>query len=260
MPVVKGLEWTFDTNAETYAKIRPGYVDELYRDIFRAIPLDKNSTAVEIGIGGGQATLPILQTGCRVTAVEYGENFVTLCREKFRDYPNFSAVTGKFEDYAGAENSCDLIYSASAFHWIPEEIGYPKVFQMLRPGGIFARFANHPYPDKGREGLSDAIQEVYYRHGFSKRKPKEYGEEEAAARAEIAGKYGFTEIGYALYYRTRTFTAREYPILLSTYSDHIAIEPIARAKFFAEIQQTIEAFGGEITIYDTIDLQLARKP
>ena len=35
----------------------------------------------------------------------------------------------------------DLVYSASAFHWIPEEIGYSKVYEMLKPGGAFARFA-----------------------------------------------------------------------------------------------------------------------
>ena len=30
--------------------------------------------------------------------------------------------------------------------------------------------------------------------------------------------------------------------------------------FFAEIEQVINQFGGQIKIYDTIDLQLARKP
>ena len=30
MPVIKGLEWTFDTKAELYEKMRPGYSDKLY--------------------------------------------------------------------------------------------------------------------------------------------------------------------------------------------------------------------------------------
>lgn len=33
-------------------------------------------------------------------------------------------------------NAYDLIYSASAFHWIPEEIGYTKVYKALKPGGV----------------------------------------------------------------------------------------------------------------------------
>lgn len=31
MPALKGLEWTFDTVASTYEKLRPGYVEELYK-------------------------------------------------------------------------------------------------------------------------------------------------------------------------------------------------------------------------------------
>lgn len=33
MPVIKGLEWTFDTLAGKYEKLRPGYTEELYKMI-----------------------------------------------------------------------------------------------------------------------------------------------------------------------------------------------------------------------------------
>lgn len=125
-----GLEWIFNTEAKLYERMRPGYPAELYKKIFEYININEESNVLEIGIGGGQATLPVLKTGCKLTAVEYGENFAEVCRQKFSDYPKFSAVVGKFEDFAGKENSYDLIYSASAFHWIPEEIGYPKVFSL----------------------------------------------------------------------------------------------------------------------------------
>ena len=57
-----------------------------------------------------------------------------------------------------------------------------------------------------------------------------------------------------------TFSASEYSILLGTYSDHIAIEQNIREKFFSEIEDAIRRHGGSITLYDTIDLQLAKKP
>lgn len=98
MPVIKGLEWTFDTVASVYEKLRPGYVEELYQTIFEYIPINENSNVVEIGTGGGQATAPILKTGCKLAAVEYGEQFSTLLKDKFKEYPNFSVITGKFED------------------------------------------------------------------------------------------------------------------------------------------------------------------
>ena len=46
----------------------------------------------------------------------------------------------------------------------------------------------------------------------------------------------------------------------STYSDHIAMEEGIRTEFFAKIEEAIQKHGGEIRLYDTIDLELARKP
>lgn len=106
---------------------------------------------------------------------------------------------------------------------------------MLKNGGVFARFANHPYRDKKKPALCEELDKIYAMY-----------------------YYGFTDIRYALFYRTRTFSAKEYITLLGTYSDHIAIEETIRKEFFSRIEEAINRHGGEITIYDTIDLQLAR--
>lgn len=265
MPVIKGLEWTFDTVAAKYEKLRPGYPDELYKMIFDYITIDNSSNVVEVGIGAGQATLPILKTGCNLTAIEYGENFSKLCEEKFKDYKIFSVITDKFENVSFSDSKYDLVYSASAFHWVPEDIGYSKVYAMLKSGGVFARFANHPYRHKGNIVLSEEIDKLYskyyYKYYGKDIKPeKEYSEEQAIQRAKIAEKYGFIDIKHALFYRTRTFSAKKYIELLGTYSDHIAIEERIRTEFFSKIEEAINLYGGSFTIYDTIDLQLARKP
>lgn len=264
MPILKGLEWTFDTVASTYEKLRPGYVAELYKAILDYISIDENSNVLEIGSGGGQATAPMLMTGCQLTAVEYGEQFSELLKEKFKEFPTFSVITGKFEDTQLEDNMFDLVFSASAFHWVPEKIGYEKVFNILKSGGGFARFANHPYRDKGNPKLSAEIDEIYdeYYNKFHNKKREvltEYTEAQAKDRALIAEKYGFTDIQYALFHRQRVFSAKEYIELLGTYSDHIAIEETIRRKFFSKIEEAINKYGGMITIYDTMDLQLARK-
>ena len=265
MPVLEGLEWTFDTVASTYEKLRPGYVKELYQTLFNYIPINENSNVVEVGSGGGQATAPILATGCQLTAVEYGERFSELLKDKFKEYQKFTVITGKFEDTMFEDNSFDLVFSASAFHWVPEKIGYEKVFSMLKNRGVFARFANHPYRDKGNPALSEDIDEIYDKY-YNKyhRKVKhevlpEFSEEQAKERAMIAQKYGFTDIQYALFHRERIFSSKEYIELLGTYSDHIVIEEDVRKEFFAKIKEAINKHGGTITIYDTIDMQLARK-
>lgn len=265
MPAIKGLEGAFDTVASVYEKLRPGYVEELYQAIFDYIPINESSKVVEVGIGGGQATLPFLRTGCELTAVEYGKQLSELCREKFKEYPNFSVITSKFEDASVKYDNYDLVFSASAFHWVPEEIGYPKVFAMLKRGGVFARFANHPFRCKDNPDLSREIDRIYgeyYYKYYNLRQsiPSEYCKEDAKVRASIAEKYGFVDIQYALFQRIRSFTASEYITLIGTYSDHIAMEETIRTEFFIKIEEAITNHGGTINIYDTIDLQLARKP
>ena len=265
MPANQGKEWTFNTVANSYEKIRPGYPDGLYKALFAYAPLNGFSKVVEVGIGGGQATLPVLKTGCRLTAVEYGDQLARLCREKFSDYLRFSVITGKFEDADLPDHSFDLVYSASAFHWIPEETGYSKVFRILKPGGAFARFAIHPYQAKDNPVLFEEIQNAYaeYYYPYYKMHPgkiSEYTEEQAAARAAIAAKYGFADAQYMLFHRVRTLSAAEYRMLISTYSDHITIEESIRERFFDTIEKAINRHGGFISVFDTIDMQLARKP
>ena len=95
----------FDRAAQTYEAMRPGYPAAVYNDIFRYRPIDGTSRVVEVGIGTGQATLPVLETGCTLTAVEPGANLAGMCREKFRAYPRFSVVVDKFENFLCADDN-----------------------------------------------------------------------------------------------------------------------------------------------------------
>ena len=265
MPSMTGLEGTFDTVSSTYEKMRPGYPESLYQKMFDYISLSPLSHVAEIGIGGGQATLPFLKTGCKLTAIEYGAKLAALCQEKFKAYPQFSVITSKFEDAELPNESFDLIFSATAFHWIPADLGYQKVFRLLKKGGMFARFACHPYPEKEGSPLFEEIQELYkkYYYPYYRKEPETpspYPEKQARALATLPLAYGFTDTSYHMFERTRRFTAEEYVQLLSTYSDHIAMEEGIRTKFHKEIENAIRRHGGTLTIYDTLDLQLAKKP
>ncbi len=112
--------------------------------------------------------------------------------------------------------------------------------------------------------LSKKMNEIYakYYYKYCNKEPEtitEYTQAQEKDRAMIAGKYGFTDIQYVLFHRERVFSAKEYIQLLGTYSDHIAIAEKIRTKFLSEIEEAINLYGGTITIYDTMDLQLARK-
>ena len=161
MNLTGGKGWTFDTVAQRYAKMRPSYPDELYQCVLEYSGIGETSEVIEVGIGGGQATLPFLLSGCSLTAVEYGENLSNVCREKFKEFDKFKVITAKFEDVALEDEKYDLIYSATAFHWVPEEIGYKNVYKALKKGGVFARFANHPFICKHEPELSSEIEKLF---------------------------------------------------------------------------------------------------
>lgn len=259
MPAAERLTNTFNEDPSHYNKWRPGYPNALFADIFAAKQIGPGSRVLEVGIGTGQATLPFLETGCRLTAVEKGDNLAAFAREKFAGFSELDIVNLPFQAYQPNEGRFDLIYSASAFHWLPEEEGYKKVFALLKKGGVFARFANHPHFHEDYENVHRALQEVYQKHmPGSKPKPR-YTAAHAQERCEIARKYGFVSLSCQIYLRTRIYTAEDYVALLDTYSDHRILEEKKKI-FFEDIRNAINKNGGFMGLLDTLDLALGVKP
>ncbi|MBE5780613.1 MAG: class I SAM-dependent methyltransferase [Clostridiales bacterium] len=256
---------SFDAVAKTYDRFRPGYPIELFETIYDYEPIGAGSTVLEIGSGSGKATEPILSTGCSLTAVEPGINFCAILKDRFAAYHGFTVLQSTFEDADLPNQSYDLVFSATAFHWVPQTIGYQKVFSILKPGGAFARFHNRPYRCPDDPVLGDRIDRIYGRYyypfyGKPAVKYRPFTKQQAEEIAAIAKGYGFSDIACHLFYRDRVFTAKEYIELLNTYSDHLALKDAVKLPFFAELEAAILEHGGSITLRDTIDLQLARKP
>ncbi len=255
----KVFEKTFDEAAEVYDRIRPDYPPEIFDAILSYQSLNSGSMVLEIGLGTGLATKPFLQTGCRLIGVEPGENLTQIALRKFQSYSNFSVCTQRLQEYGCPDESFDLIYAATSFHWLPEEYGYKRVFSLLKKGGAFARFRYHALYDKSRPELTDEIQ-ACYKECMQRERPAEFGEDDAKAISELALKYGFTETEYRLFHTVKDFTADEYMALLKTYPDHMKLTEPFRSRLFDGIRNAIERKGGLITVYYTMDLELARKP
>lgn len=158
------LRTTFNEDEYNYDKARPDYPDELFEDIFSYIDLSENSNVLEIGIGTGQATLPFLNNGCNVTAVELGDKLAKYCQNKFSEFSNFKIINSDFITADLPENSFDLIYSATAFHWIPKDGGYAKIKSLLKPDGTVALFWNHPFVSNTSDETNLASMSVYKKY------------------------------------------------------------------------------------------------
>ena len=258
------FEQTFDAAALDYDSSRPLYPAALYTDLLCHVPLTVQSRVLEIGLGTGKASEQILRTGCSLTGLEPGNNLAALAAERLKGYANLSLLNCTLQDYAGEGAPFDLIYAATAFHWIEEEYGYCKVFKLLREGGSFARFAYHAGSDRSRPQLAQQIESLYQQYMRKGDKPspppKEFGREDAEALAAVALRYGFVEPRSFLYQMTKDFSAEEYLALLRTYPDHMALPEQKREGLFAGIANAIQQHGGTLTVFYTVDMELAQKP
>lgn len=99
------FERTFDNVAMIYDNSRPTYPAELYHDIFRYKQIDDTSNVLEIGIGTGKATQPILETHCHFIGIEPGKNMAGLAIERFGDYSNFSLQLQTLQEYICPQDS-----------------------------------------------------------------------------------------------------------------------------------------------------------
>lgn len=134
------------------------------------------------------------------------------------------------------------------------------MFRLLKSGGTLALFWNHPFVGRENDPLHMAIQKIYGNYRPSSRKPAEFGKENCRERFDAIKSYGFTDVSLKLFHGTRTFDADGYVSLLNTYSDHRTMPEDRKIPFENEIRETIRRFGGALTVYDTMDLYLAKKP
>ncbi len=254
-----GLEITFNEDALNYDRIRPAYPAQLFSDIFAYAAVDETKAVLEIGIGTGQATAPFLQQGCGMTAIELGDKLADFSREKFAGYPNIQIIQSDFMQYALPENSYDLVFSATAFHWLPREQRCKKVYGLLKSGGAVALFWNHPFTSRADDRTNVASKQVYNRYRPCDRAIPEFSEKDCETYISELRENGFTDIQSKLYRRVRSLATEDYIRLLNTYSDHRMLPSQIKTDFEQDMRRAIGGVGGYIRIYDTIDLYLARK-
>ena len=151
----------FDTIPEQFDQFRPRYSQELFEFLIHYAKIGPQKSVLEIGPGTGQATDPILQTGCNYHAIELGEHLYAKMREKYDRFPNFQIVNDDFITHDFKLQRFDLVYSAATIQWIPEEIAFSKTFGLLKPGGILAMMLTRSDYRAPNEELYQKIQKVY---------------------------------------------------------------------------------------------------
>ena len=163
------LKETFDRSAGRYQRARPEYPAALFDELIELTGVTADSHLLEIGCATGKATLPLARRGLRITAIELGENLAAAANENLAPYPRVTIEHGAFETWAvGDHVAYDLVFAATAWHWLDPAVRFRRAAELLRSGGHLAFWsATHVFPPGGDPFFAE-IQQVYREIGASK--------------------------------------------------------------------------------------------
>ncbi|MCK5129665.1 MAG: methyltransferase domain-containing protein [Clostridiales bacterium] len=260
----------FDDIVTNYDRIRPEYPQELFEDITSYSNFKENVNALEIGAGTGKATIPFLNRSYRITAVELGNNMANYLSKKFEKYENFNVIITSFEDVELKNNSFDLIYAGSAFHWVNADIGRPKAYELLKENGTIALFrynAMTPHGDVIFDEIQAFYEKYYYSYYTTSSRPiiktkadfMKPSEIYNSYRFEDLKNYGYKDIEMKFYDGSKTFSANEYIDWLDTMSDHRSLPKSNKTALYDGIRKTILNHGDSYKLDYLFQLYMGRK-
>jgi SAM-dependent methyltransferase len=255
------LRATFNEDAERYSRFRPQYPEALSDKLVKDAGIHNYSELLEIGLGTGQATKPLAKTGATITAIELGAALADKARKELRQYPNVHIMTGAFEKTDLPASHYDLIYSATAFHWIKDEYKFSKTARLLKPNGYLAIIHTEHVSDDCGDTFHTASRPIYDMYWPLKdpTKPPILPQVQDLKPPHIDSAV-FKLQSFTTFAITKVYSAADYAGLLSTYSRIIALPPAQGRHFLAAIEAFInEQFGGELQKRFAFTLAIAQK-
>ena len=237
------LRTTFESAADLYQRARPEYPEALYDALIATTELSARDRLLEIGCATGKATLPLARRGFRITCVELGPALASAARRNLADFPEVEVIESAFETFGEPKaDRFDLVFAATAWHWLDPAIRYRRAWELLVPGGHLAFWsATHVFPVDG-DPIFAELQEVYEEigeglpEGAVYSRPGELPDE----REEVERSGLFDNIAVRHFDWEVVYDAERYLGLLDTFSGHIAMKPWQRDRLYSEIRRRLE--------------------
>ena len=256
------LRQTFDQVASLYDENRPSYPDAVFNDLIALSGVGAASHLFEIGCGTGHATQVLAARGLAIDCVELGENMAALARKRLQAYPRVNIIVADFDTWS-TEDRYDLVYSATAYHWLNPATRDQHSAALLKPQGQLAIWRNRHVrngscdeflQDSGRIYLEEA-PELAKKRALLPR-PEDVVE---AERQEVSPEIFDTPV-YRLHLWSRTYSSVEYAQMLSTHSDHQLLPAARRERLLRRMEDLIDEKydGAVVKDYATV-LQIARR-
>lgn len=154
------LDWDYGDVARAYLK-RPGYAPGAIDEIVATARLARGAQVADVGAGTGNLTVPLLERGLRVTAIEPNDAMRTLGRERTRPWPATEWRSSVAERTGLAAASHDAVGFGSSFNVVDPVAAVAESARIVRPGGWLFCLWNHRVLD---DALQAAIEAAIRRH------------------------------------------------------------------------------------------------
>lgn len=260
-----GLGLRFDQIAERYDRVRPGYPAAVFDDVAALTGVPAGGRVLEVGPGPGTATRDLLARGWRVHAVEPGAALAARAEANLAGQP-FTVDVTRFDDWV-PDGTYDMVFSATAYHWVAPEVRWRLAADVLEPGGALALVTNRTVAGGTFSDIYRASEKLHAEYApevdFGLPQPAAEILAEVNAAADDIGalwesaesKSGqsragalFTAPEIRTYEWETAYDAHDAAALLSTYSPYLRVPPERRARLLSGITDIVSTeFGGVAT-------------
>jgi SAM-dependent methyltransferase len=174
----------FDSAADVYDRIRPGYTREAVEWLVDTLAAD---VILDLAAGSGKLTQE-LTPHARVIAVDPSEPMLARLRERA---PEAQALVGTAEAIPLGDAAVDAVVVAQAFHWFDHDAALAEIHRVMRPGGRLALVWNR----RDLEAPAHAVIEgILVRHKGDTPRHRDNDWRRAMDRSELFEPGGETEV------------------------------------------------------------------
>ena len=264
---------SFGSVAEQYDRARPRYPDAMIDETLAYAGISdldgsQSTKALEVGGGTGIATRQFAARGLAITVLEPDPEMIAVNHSR-ADLEGIE-LTMQLTDFEHAEfepHSFQLVYSATAWHWVTPGLRYELAARALVPGGALATFWNTPVWSGTaiRPALDQVYNDVAARFGVtwsgveSPTVGQQDADQESDWQRELDGSVDFTDLELRYYTWHQAYTREQYLALIGTHSDHVLLGDEARAALYEGITAVIDDVGGSFEVEYRTRLHLLRR-
>jgi ubiquinone/menaquinone biosynthesis C-methylase UbiE len=136
------VSWNYTNLAKSYVN-RPSYSEEAIDHIIVKAGLIKGQSVCDVGAGVAHLTIPLLNRGFIVKAVEPNDSMRAIGIKRTNIFKNVEWFEGTGENTIQPSSSFDLVSFGSSFNVMDRDLAMKETCRILKPKGWFTCFWNH---------------------------------------------------------------------------------------------------------------------